>query len=111
MCLYKLLIKKETYFQIGFDLFTLKIPVNILESRSSLIKPQRGSPGERFKPLDKEGYYGMQNKKFANVATSVKNCDVVTRGDVNTLKNEPEDKHEGLFQNLIVISSTSDEQL
>ena len=56
----------------------------------------------------------MQNKRLVNVATSVEKCDVVTRGEVTILKNEADDTHEEVFQNLIVIKSTSerhDEQL
>ena len=48
------------------------------------------------------------------VATSIENCDVITRGEANTLKSEADDRHEELFQTLIVINSTSerhDEQL
>ena len=88
--------------------------VNIFGSGSNLIKPQRGPPGEGFKLLDEEGNYDMQNKRLANVATSIENCDVVTRGEVNSIVNEADEKHEELFQNLIVINSTSerhDEQL
>ena len=88
--------------------------VNIFGSGSNLIKPQRGPPGEGFKLLDEEGNYDMQSKRLANVATSIENCDVVTRGEVNSIMNNADDKHEELFQNLIVINSTSerhDEQL
>ena len=72
--------------------------VNIFGSENNLIKPYRGPPEEGFK-FDIEGNYDMQNKWLANVATSVENCDIVTRGEV--------DKHEELFKNLIVINSTS----
>ena len=88
--------------------------VNIFGSGSNLIKPQRGPPGEGFKLLDEEGNYDMQNKRLANVATSIENCDVVTRGEVNSIVNEADEKREELFQNLIVVNATSekhDEQL
>ena len=89
------------------------MPVNIFGSESNLIKP-RGPPGKGFKLLDKEENYGMQNKRLANVATSIENCDVITRGEVNSIVNEADEKHEELFQNLIVVNATSekhDEQL
>ena len=86
MCLcvlYKLLIKKETFFQIVFDLLSIKMSDNIFGSGSNLIKPQQGPPEEGFKLLDEEGNYDMPNKRLANVATSIENHDCQTKSKCN----------------------------
>ena len=81
--------------------------VNIFWSGINVIKQQRGPPGNGYK-RDAKLKYDMQNKRLVNVATSVEKCDVVTRGEVTILKNEADDTHEEVFQNLIVIKSTSE---